>query len=237
MIRAGGRRRRGEPGSRLTGAAAALCAVVVLTAAGCAATNPQDTSRQDGPRPSTAGPSVASRDVPPSPSSTPSELATAHATLDDLRRQAATRPVAVTVPGYPGSAPVVQRTTNPVGGGLDLPPDPREVAWWSAGAQPGDGHGDVVLASHISYNGRYGPFTRLAALHPGQTVSVRTAGGQQRHYRITGIRQVAKGGFDRQGLFRADGPPRLILVTCGGRYDPTTHNYADNVVVTAVPIA
>lgn len=180
---------------------------------------------------------MSAREVPPGASTTPSELATAPAKLDDLRRSAQTRPVAVSVPGYPGSAPVLQRTTDPVGGGLDLPTDPHEVAWWSAGSQPGDGQGNVVLASHISYNGRYGPFTRLASLHRGQVVSLRTAGGQLRRYQIIAIRQFAKGVLDRQGLFRTDGPPRLLLVTCGGHYDPATHNYADNIVVTAAPVS
>lgn len=180
---------------------------------------------------------MSAREVPPGASTTPSELATAPAKLDDLRRSAQTRPVAVSVPGYSGSAPVLQRTTDPVGGGLDLPTDPHEVAWWSAGSQPGDGQGNVVLASHISYNGRYGPFTRLASLHRGQVVSLRTAGGQLRRYQIIAIRQFAKGALDRQGLFRTDGPPRLLLVTCGGHYDPATRNYADNIVVTADPVS
>lgn len=167
----------------------------------------------------------------------PSELATTPAKLDDLRRAAGTRPVAVSVPGYPGPAPVQQRTTDPVTGGLDLPTDPRDVAWWSAGAQPGDARGNVVLAAHISYNGRYGPFTRLASLRRGQVVVLRTAGGQLRRYQMTGTRQFAKAALDRQDLFATDGPSRLLLVTCGGRYDPATRNYADNIVVTAVPIS
>jgi hypothetical protein len=37
-------------------------------------------------------------------------------------------------------------------------------------------------------------------------------------------------------LFMADGPPRLVLVTCTGDVDPDTGSYTRNVVVTAEPV-
>ena len=46
----------------------------------------------------------------------------------------------------------------------------------------------------------------------------------------------AKDALDRAGLFRTDGPPVLVMVTCGGAYDPATHSFADNVVATATPV-
>jgi hypothetical protein len=36
-------------------------------------------------------------------------------------------------------------------------------------------------------------------------------------------------------LFARTGPPRLVLVTCGGDFDPETGSYRANVVVHAVP--
>jgi hypothetical protein len=36
-------------------------------------------------------------------------------------------------------------------------------------------------------------------------------------------------------LFASGGTRRLVLVTCGGAFDATTHQYADNVLATAVP--
>ena len=36
-------------------------------------------------------------------------------------------------------------------------------------------------------------------------------------------------------LFTTQGPHRLVLVSCGGAFDPVRRTYADNVVVTAVP--
>ena len=34
---------------------------------------------------------------------------------------------------------------------------------------------------------------------------------------------------------RTDGPAQLVLVTCGGAFDPVRHRYADNYVVVAAP--
>ncbi len=31
------------------------------------------------------------------------------------------------------------------------------------------------------------------------------------------------------------GPPRLVLITCDGPFDPVGHHYDDNVIVTAEP--
>ena len=36
-------------------------------------------------------------------------------------------------------------------------------------------------------------------------------------------------------LFTRDGPHRLVLISCAGRFDERTGSYADNLVVTAVP--
>ena len=38
-------------------------------------------------------------------------------------------------------------------------------------------------------------------------------------------------------IYSVRGRPRLVLVTCGGRFDQAAGHYVDNVVVTAVPLA
>jgi hypothetical protein len=38
------------------------------------------------------------------------------------------------------------------------------------------------------------------------------------------------------GVFSLKGRARLVLVTCGGAFDPVEGSYRDNVVVTAVPV-
>lgn len=171
----------------------------------------------------------------PRPAESPGGLRSRSATLAAARAEAGQQPVAVRIPGYPAYSPVRAYTTDPVTHGLDLPKEPNTVAWWSAGALPGDATGTVVLAAHVSYNGRHGPFTHLDRLPAGAIVSVRQADGVTRSYRVTGARRIVKSALDREDLFATTGPARLALVTCGGAYDRATRNYADNIIVYALP--
>jgi hypothetical protein len=187
-----------------------------------------------------AAPAAAAATTAGQPVSRPGEvqhglLGSRPATLDAARNEAGRQPVAVRVPGYPGFSPVRAFTTDPVTGGLDLPKDARTVAWWSPGALPGDARGTVVLAAHVSYNGRHGPFTRLDRWPAGAIISVRQADGVLRDFRVAGERRVVKSALDREDLFRTTGPPRLALITCGGTYDRATRNFSDNIIVYAVP--
>ncbi len=93
-----------------------------------------------------------------------------------------------------------------------------------------------MLAAHVSYEGEVGPFTRLSSLPLGTVVALTSADGSVRRYAVRSVRRAAKDALDRAGLFRTDGPPVLVMVTCGGAYDPATHSFADNVVATATPV-
>ncbi len=163
------------------------------------------------------------------------QLESRSATLNDLREQARHQPVGIRIPGYPRFAAVQAYTTNPATHGLNLPDNATTVAWWSNGAMPGDPAGTVVLAAHISYNGRHGPFTHLDRLPPGAIVSVRQADGVVQNFRVAGERVVKKAALQREDLFRTTGAPRLALITCGGTYNANTRNYSDNIIVYALP--
>lgn len=204
--------------------ATALASLVVLC--GCAS---------PAAAPSTSTAASAAPSPGGSPSGSQGLLGSSSATLDDARVEAGRQPVAIRVPGYPGFSPVGAYTTDPVTRGLDLPDDPRTVAWWSPGAIPGDPTGTVVLAAHVSYNGQPGPFTRLSRLPAGAIISVRQADGRVRNFRATSEHQIVKSALNRENLFRTTGAPRLALITCGGAYDKATNNYSDNVIVYAVP--
>ena len=137
------------------------------------------------------------------------------------------------VPGVNGAAPVEAHTTDPVSGGLDLPEGASVVAWWGSGAAPG-GAGSVVLAGHVSYKGR--PARSPGCPVPvGREVVVASADGGTHRYAV-GVRrgQVRAGP---RGAVQHDGTPALVLVTCGGAYDPATHSFEANIVVTATPTA
>jgi sortase (surface protein transpeptidase) len=170
----------------------------------------------------------------PTPQSTAGLLGSRSATLDALRAELALRPVSVQVPGVSAAAPVEAHTTDPVSGGFDLPKGAAVVAWWASGSAPG-GPGSVVLAGHVSYDGQTGPFTRLDSVPAGSEVVVTSADGSTHRYLVQSVRSAPKTALDRAELFRTDGPPALVLVTCGGAYDRATHSFASNIVLTATP--
>jgi hypothetical protein len=66
------------------------------------------------------------------------------------------------------------------------------------------------------------------------SVSVMTDTGRALTYRVVGRRVYSKQSLPSE-VFSTRGPPRLVLITCGGPFNTATHHYRDNVVVYAVP--
>ena len=62
------------------------------------------------------------------------------------------------------------------------------------------------------------------------------ADGTTFRYRVTALRQFPKDELPWAQVFSQDVPERLVLVTCGGRFDRSRRSYADNVVVYAEPV-
>jgi len=51
------------------------------------------------------------------------------------------------------------------------------------------------------------------------------------------ITQVPKARLSAElGVFDQVVPERLVLITCGGKFDPVARHYADNLVVVAEPV-
>jgi hypothetical protein len=132
-------------------------------------------------------------------------------------------------------APVVRESVDD-GGALALPEDPRTVGWWGAGAAPGAPLGTIVLAGHVdSEQQGAGALFRLARTPVGARVVLSGPRGDA-SYAVQARRRFAKDDLPWRDLFRQDVGARLLLVTCGGDFDPATRHYTDNVVVYAVPV-
>jgi hypothetical protein len=118
-------------------------------------------------------------------------------------------------------------------GSLSIPEDPRRLGWWIGSARPGDRDGTVLIAGHVdtAADGR-GALFRLEDLAMGARIIVR-AGDHDVVYRAVARRSYRKSRLPAD-LFRSDGAPRLVLVTCGGRFSGGA--YARNVVVYAEPL-
>lgn len=144
-------------------------------------------------------------------------------------------PVLVSVPALGVSAPV-----DPVGvdpeGRMELPADVDRVGWYRFGPVPGGG-GSAVLAGHVDDReqglGVLAPLRRAAV---GDEVLVTDSTGTAGRWRIVSRELIEKRALPQDALFRRDGPPRLVLVTCGGPFVPESGSYRDNVVVVAEPV-
>ncbi|MCE7082443.1 class F sortase [Streptomyces sp. ST2-7A] len=138
------------------------------------------------------------------------------------------------VPGLRDLA-VVPVGTDPAGS-VPVPDEPDRVGWWAPGARPGRATGTVLLVGHVDTpTGGPGPFADLADLPTGTRVEVIGADGRTHRYAVTTTRRHAADTLP-DVLFAADGPPRLALVTCAGRYDPEAGRYEETLVLLARPV-
>ncbi|MBB0228575.1 class F sortase, partial [Streptomyces calidiresistens] len=143
-------------------------------------------------------------------------------------------PVRLEVPGLP-TLGVVPVGTDP-SGAIVVPDEPDRVGWWAPGARPGHRAGTVLLVGHVDTpTGGPGPFAGLAALPAGARIEVAGADGRTHRYTVTTTRRHPADALPGT-LFAHDGPPRLALVTCAGRYDAEAGRYEETLVLLARPV-
>jgi hypothetical protein len=123
------------------------------------------------------------------------------------------------------------RTTSIVDHELVIPGDVHDVGEWGRKANAGT----TILAGHVNWVGQGpGALASLADIAPGATVYLANRVGVVSVWSVVSLRAVSKKDLP-QALFASGGARRLVLVTCGGAFDAATHQYADNVLATAVP--
>lgn len=146
------------------------------------------------------------------------------------------RPTRIRVPTLGIDAPVASVGIDLAKGELDVPANIARTGWWRDGAAPGAGKGAVLIGGHVD-SARSGPgaFVGLRDATSRDRVQVVSADGRTRTYRVVSVRRMAKPALPTD-VFSLKGRARLVLVTCGGAFDPAEGSYRDNVVVTAVPV-
>ncbi|MGI9644879.1 MAG: class F sortase [Ilumatobacteraceae bacterium] len=127
---------------------------------------------------------------------------------------------------------------RPVGlqdnGQLEIP-DETEIGWYKYGATAG-APGATVLAAHVNWRGSNGPFARLGSVEPGDEIEVALHDGSTRSYVVTERTMYGKLDLPRERLWRNTGDEELVLITCGGDFNPELHSYKHNIVVYAAPV-
>ena len=155
--------------------------------------------------------------------------------VDHPRTASIPVPVRLRLPSLNVDAPV-QPVHVGIDGSLGVPDDPRRLGWWPGSGRPGALSGSVVIDGHVdSAEHGLGALFRLREAQPGEEISVENASGTTTRYTVVARRRYAKAALPVAELFAQGTRPRLVLITCGGRFDSATQHYADNVVVYAVP--
>lgn len=130
----------------------------------------------------------------------------------------------------------VRPTGTASDGSMELPDSAAEAGWYRFGPAPADPNGAVVVAAHVDDATGVGPFAVLVDVAEGTGLTVVDDAGTTHNYTVTDVRSIAKAQVPFAEIFDRTGEPRLVLVTCGGRWDASVSSYTDNVVVTAAPV-
>jgi hypothetical protein len=83
---------------------------------------------------------------------------------------------------------------------------------------------------------RSGAMRALLDLAPGDMITIEDRHGAVHEYRAVSRSLEPWNSLDTS-IFTTKGPHRLVLITCGGRFDEQAGRYAENVVVAAEPVA
>lgn len=117
---------------------------------------------------------------------------------------------------------------------VQVPPvsTPMQAGWYKHGPTPGE-IGPAVILGHVDGNKQRGVFYRLHELSVGAEVHVTRKDGRTITFQVRNVQRVAKDSFPTDAVYANTTTPELRLITCGGVFDQTTHNYLDNIIVYA----
>ncbi|EOD67394.1 peptidase C60, sortase A and B [Amycolatopsis vancoresmycina DSM 44592] len=142
-------------------------------------------------------------------------------------------PVSIDIPKIGARSSLVPLGLNP-DNTVQVPPvtTPLQAGWYTYAPTPGE-VGPAVVLGHVDGNHQKGIFFRLKELAAGDRVSVARKDGTTAVFEVTKVHQVPKKDFEAEGVYDDTAGPELRLITCGGVFDRSAHNYVDNIVVYA----
>jgi hypothetical protein len=118
------------------------------------------------------------------------------------------------------------------GSGLSGPSDPSLAGWFGQGPAPGDA-GPAVIIGHRDSDHGPGVFWRLDQLRVGDEIMVNRSDGSQVRFVVRRLARYSRTSFPTSEVFGTRTAPELRLITCDGRFNFLTRQYADNLVVFA----
>jgi sortase (surface protein transpeptidase) len=121
---------------------------------------------------------------------------------------------------------------------VQVPPvaTPMQAGWYEYGPTPGE-IGPAVLLGHVDGNKQPGIFYRLREVNIGDQIVITRQDGLTITFRVGRKEKTAKDSFPTDAVYGDTTEPELRLITCGGSFDRSTHNYRDNIIVFATMIS
>jgi hypothetical protein len=210
-----------------------LVAGAALWAIGASGSDPIDVLRVSKPEPAGrhASDSGASRNAAPARAVKPTPARVGQPGPLQVDSE---RPRMLVLPS--GTRMRVRQSATSASGALSIPSDIKQAGWWDGSSKLGDPFGAIVVVAHVdSFTQGLGRFAELLSMKPGDVVRLSSAGlGETFSVASAGL--VPKSSLSAtSGVFSAHGPSRLVLITCGGAYDPSHGGYQSNLVVVAYP--
>ena len=122
---------------------------------------------------------------------------------------------------------------------MQVPPLGKDspAGWYKYSPTPGQ-LGPAVLLGHVD-SAEYGPgvFFKLGALRPGSTVSVTRSDRVTAVFRVDRVVSYPKDRFPTLEVYGNTDDAQLRLITCGGKFDPKSHHYQNNIVAFATLVS
>lgn len=118
---------------------------------------------------------------------------------------------------------------------VEVPPLSRDsrAGWYQYSPAPGQ-LGPAVILGHVD-SAAYGPavFFRLGALRPADLINVTRTDHRVAVFRVERIVSYPKNHFPTLQVYGNTDHAALRLITCGGKFNFSTRNYSNNIVVYA----
>ncbi|MDZ5712958.1 class F sortase [Jeotgalibacillus haloalkalitolerans] len=154
---------------------------------------------------------------------------TGEATVTSIVRDVSLTPSRVTIPAIG-----VDAVVNPYGldnsGGMAVPDNGEEVAWFEPGYKPGQ-RGNAVLAGHVDSEKAPAVFWDLKELSPGDEITVTDPNGESLVFVVKDSVAYETGEAPIEEIFGSSPERGLNLITCTGYFDRSNGGYVERLVV------
>lgn len=156
---------------------------------------------------------------------------------------AALKPAAKALPAparvrYPGIKADLPATEVGIAedGAMEVPEDAAVAGWYRYSSAPSEESGSTIIAAHAgSIPTPRGPLYDLRDSRVGQSIEIVDTKGATTLWKVADVEQLHKETLDLGPYFSNTGERKLVLFTCGGRWDKERQSYDDNIIVTATP--